>query len=638
MRAVPWLVAPIIVAAAVGAPVPPRVDSPADVDRMLEGLRRDHPDEVRIDELGRSRQGRGIPVVRVARGLTEPESRRPALLLVAGLDSRYGSTPRIAVEAVRRLLEGQGAAALERTALYVVPCLNPDAFAASEPRSPFLLSGRTTTPDDADRDGRLDEDGPVDLNGDGAITLMRVRDPDPSTGLTATLVVDTDDPRLLRTADRARGERPTHALLVESRDADGDGAFGEDGPGGVALDWNFPHRWPEFRDGAGVVPLSEPESLAMVRWALAHEELAAVLVLGGHDNVLALPEGGKMDATGRVPLGVEADDRPLYEDLARAFKRITGVTGTPKASRLVPSPPTGLDGTLHGWTYAQLGVPSLSTPLWYRADLVKPPEARPPSPADAGSQPGTGSDAGTAPPEAPGEPEGVPSRPAPEAASGAPEPRADSGPAREGSPPRERTQKGGDERPKDEARDEDAAWLAALDKRDDGVGFIEWTTFAHPQLGTVEIGGLPPGSSTLVPDTAVPGTAEHGAAFLAELLQRLPSVRLDLVPPEPLGPGLWRVRARLVNDGYLPTATAMAERTRRLPPILVSLDVPAEVVVAGDRVQRVPSVPGAGGVRAVEWIVAQPDGARLQIVVRSPLTGERRTAVDLRRGQQEGGR
>src|SRR5690606_35790650 len=123
--------------------------------------------------------------------------------------------------------------------------------------------------------------------------------------------------------------------IVESTDADGDGFFAEDGPGGVDLDRNFPHLWPEFRDGAGVTPLSEPESRAVAEWILAptgpgRDNIVAVLVYSPADNLLNTPPTGKMDPTGVVPLGIEERDKGVYESVGAAFKEITGMTGAPK--------------------------------------------------------------------------------------------------------------------------------------------------------------------------------------------------------------------------------------------------------------------------------------------------------------------
>ncbi|XOV75271.1 MAG: hypothetical protein ACFHWZ_17940 [Phycisphaerales bacterium] len=55
----------------------------------------------------------------------------------------------------------------------------------------------------------MNEDGPNDLNGDGVITQMRVRNPAPGSGLVATHVEHEGDPRLMRGRIAARERRPS---------------------------------------------------------------------------------------------------------------------------------------------------------------------------------------------------------------------------------------------------------------------------------------------------------------------------------------------------------------------------------------------------------------------------------------------
>ena len=61
---------------------------------------------------------------------------------------------------------------------YLVPMVNPDGrdFWLADPNG--ARSARTgSTPIDNDRDGVADEDDCEDLNGDGVVTLMRIKDP-----------------------------------------------------------------------------------------------------------------------------------------------------------------------------------------------------------------------------------------------------------------------------------------------------------------------------------------------------------------------------------------------------------------------------------------------------------------------------
>ena len=83
---------------------------------------------------------------------------------------------------------------------------------------------------DRDRDGKSNEDGPNDLDGDGLAPEHalegRQGHPDPRRQGT---------PRILRKADLTKGEKPVYSEGTEGIDEDGDGSIDEDPVGGVNL-------------------------------------------------------------------------------------------------------------------------------------------------------------------------------------------------------------------------------------------------------------------------------------------------------------------------------------------------------------------------------------------------------------------
>src|SRR5205085_316615 len=104
---------------------------------------------------------------------------------------------------------------------------------------------------------------------------------------------------------------------------------------------------------------------------------------------------------------------------------------------------------------------------------------------------------------------------------------------------------------------EDKKWLEYSDKQRQGSGFIPWTPFKHPTLGDVEIGGFVPGFKQNPPADALPAIAEKQLAFLADLADRLPKVRVVNTIVKSPGAGLYEIEVFVANEGYLPTAMAM---------------------------------------------------------------------------------
>ena len=145
---------------------------------------------------------------------------------------------------------------LDNSVFYIVPRVNPDGAEAMW--AAVKWARRTKRPLDDDNDGRMDEDGPEDLNKDGVITVMRVKEPD------GDYMIDPEEPRLMRRADPKKGERGRLRSTWEGIDNDGDGFINEDGAGGVDINRNFMHEYPYYKPEAGLYMVSEAETRAVL--------------------------------------------------------------------------------------------------------------------------------------------------------------------------------------------------------------------------------------------------------------------------------------------------------------------------------------------------------------------------------------
>ena len=248
-------------------------------------------DMASMRSLGMSREGREIWVVQIA-AAGSPVEQRPGVLVVGNLSGDHLVGSALALETVRYLTGGD--VDLTDRVVYVIPRLNPDG---AEAMFGSVLTGRrgNARPFDDDNDGRVDEDPAEDLNGDGAITVMRVADP------YGAYMLDPDDDRLMKAADAAKGEAGAYTLYWEGRDSDGDGFINEDGLGGVDLDRSFQHAYPYWERDAGPHMVSEPEARAIMDFMVATQNIAAVLTFGHSDNLVTPPNarGELAEATTR---------------------------------------------------------------------------------------------------------------------------------------------------------------------------------------------------------------------------------------------------------------------------------------------------------------------------------------------------
>ena len=124
-------------------------------------------------------------------------------------------------------------------------------------------------------------------------------------------------------------------------------------------------------------------------------------------------------------------------------------------------------------------------------------------------------------------------------------------------------------------------WLKLLQWQDeylDGTGFLPWTPFEHPQLGSVEIGGWnrmftfrnPPPAPYLeeMARTNCRFTLRHAAAA--------PKLRVRDAEAVTLGDNRVLVRAVVDNTGFLPSnLSAQAVHMRAAPPVLATLSADA---------------------------------------------------------------
>jgi hypothetical protein len=596
----------VAVAPPAGAQPPDRHLPHAALERELKTLAASHRADASLVELGRSGGGRSLWALEIAAGGPQPPASRPGVLLVANLapDQVAGST--LALDIARALLASTDPATrrqLATSTFYVVPRLDADGTEAVFASVPAPRRG-TQTPVDDDNDGRVDEDPPEDLNGDGVITMMRVKDP------LAPFAPSRDDARLMRRADAAKGEAGGWQVYWEGVDSDGDGFLNEDGVGGVDLDRNFPHLYPAYTLGAGRFMVSEDETRALLDYVLARRNIAAVLVLGATDTLIGGPQAGggvtrppatqdlaafadevvvAARATGlvrdvqpppyvaggifddafappppppvarrpssgvRPAVVIENTDLEVFRHAAERYRQLTGLKEAPPTARRAA-------GAFHEWAYFQFGVPAFSTPGVGAG------------PAGVGTAPAARSKAEPAP-----APPGPPTPPA-------------------ASPP---PSNGGD--------GEDARLSAWLGPALDGA-FVAWTPFTHPALGAVEIGGWRP-FAAVPPPAAIAPLVEPHVRFLVELSTFVPRVAVASASATRLGGGLCRIRAEVENRGRWPTALNHAVTARAVKPLLVQLEVEASAIVSGAaRNQFFPTLAGSGRRERVEWIVRARPG------------------------------
>lgn len=557
--------------------------------RSIDRLRRDQPDLVRVETLATSPGGRAVHAITLGSG--DDLSERPALLVVANAFGPHLVGGEVAMRAVANLAAAYGSnpevtALLDARTLYVIPRANPDAAEAMFTSPVAERTGNDSASDD-DRDWRVDEDGPEDLNGDGLITAMRVRDP------AGDWLADPANPALMRRADRARGESGAYRIYAEGRDDDSDESFNEDPVGGVDTNANFTYGYEFFSPGAGDHQMSGAEARAIAEFVVAHDNIAAVYVLGPQDNLLTPWKHEESGGIGGNPEGTSAGgpyssilaaDQPFFERMSERFEELTGLSGGPE--------PAAIGGDVLSWAYYHMGRWAFGSRAWWI-----------PAPVEEGEDPA---------PE--------------EAAEAEPEPEPETEEA-EDAPGAE------DEPEEHESLERDYVvyeWL--MENRP--AGFVDWTPVEHPDFPDreVEVGGFAPFVRLNPPASMLDSIARAHEAFILELAEALPEISFRDLRIENVGPRTYRVSTEIANGGYFPTLSAIGTRVFWPRRLRVELETDGQEIVGGRAVQLIDAIEGSGGSSELSWLVVGEPGSRVTLSAASPVAGSISRTLTLREG------
>jgi hypothetical protein len=330
-----------------------------DLTQAARGLVQRHGNIAQISSLARTDGGRDIWLLTLGRRQGMDVNARPALLIVGNIEGNHLIGSSAALYAAEHLLTRYGSdeavtKLLNERTVYVIPRANPDgaelAFTLTAYETPYKPFGGNTA-----QGGLNIRELGRDLNGDGLVTLMRVRDPE------GTMIADSADARLLRRAERARAERGMWKVMVEGIDPANAEVYVPMGTDGVNLNRNFPHEYLYFQPHVGPHIASEVETRALLDFVHDRHNIGAVLTFSFYDNLRTAPPAQRpvpQGVTGNppnVPTNILPADRPYFEYVSGRFQAITGLRGEGAENEA---------GSFPQFAYYQMGLPSFTTPVW----------------------------------------------------------------------------------------------------------------------------------------------------------------------------------------------------------------------------------------------------------------------------------
>lgn len=300
--------------------VPLRFDFYYTYEKMTEALKalnKAYPELTSLDEAGRSEEGRIIWALTISNPETGELLTKPGVYVDGNIHGNEIQAGEVCLYLANRLLTNYGkineiTEVVDRNTFYIIPVVNVDGRAHffEDANTPSSNRGLRISVDD-DRDGLFDEDGPDDIDGDGSITTMRIRD---TLGRFRT---DPSDPRLMISVKP--GEKGEWTRLgQEGIDNDGDGQVNEDSEGYVDGNRNWGFNWnpPYVQRGAGNYPFEGSGIKAIAEWMLARPNI--ILVFAFHNSGGMYLRGPSFKAAGELPQG----DISVYDYLGKNIEKI----------------------------------------------------------------------------------------------------------------------------------------------------------------------------------------------------------------------------------------------------------------------------------------------------------------------------
>jgi hypothetical protein len=161
--------------------------------------------------------------------------------------------------------------------------------------------------------------------------------------------------------------------------------------------------------------------------------------------------------------------------------------------------------------------------------------------------------------------------------------------------------------------------------------FADWTSYSHPTLGELEIGGFLPYVTSNPPADQIAELGTKHGEFLVKLAGMLPRVRIVDTEVESHGGGVFSVTVEVENAGFFPTTLRHGQTSRSVQATTVQIQVAPEAILTGaSKTARIGNLAGSGSRESFTWVIQGREGSQVEIKLRAQKGGTDSATITLR--------
>nr|MDA3906398.1 hypothetical protein [Bacteroidales bacterium] len=179
-----------------------------------------------------------------------------------------------------------------------------------------------------------------------------------------------------------------------------------------------------------------------------------------------------------------------------------------------------------------------------------------------------------------------------------------------------------------ELKDETKAFIAYDQDILKGEGFVNWTKFEHPTLGTVEIGGEKDFVRTTPAFEEAKKLIDTQMPWVFEITKKLPKLSILKTEVKNISADVFKVDVWVQNENYLPFPTAMGTRNGRPAPAVLLLDGKDIQLLNGKARTAILKVDGLKAVKH-SYLIQAKKGTEVSIMLESKFAGSDKAKITL---------